>query len=176
MALKKTDLPTPEKMDPAMEQRLRDAQTLLEKHGMMPKVPESNIKPRPDGLVALELAIYKRYVEHYRNEKGEADSKLYTDEEYYLFTPEQAALLLRKTEDNTGRPIWRRYRSPVDKNAGTPVGEKRALNATKDRVQPDRRDPGELAAQGVDVIEIGSEDEISDILGAVAADTDGVGV
>ena len=175
MALKKTDLPQDGKVDPAMQQRLRDAQTLLEKHGMMPKVRESSIPARSDGLVALELAIYKRYVEHYRNEKGEADSKLYTDEEFYLFTPEQANLLLRKTEDNTGRPIWRRYRTPADKNAGTPVGEKRALNATNDRVQPDRRDPSELAAQGVDVIEIGTDDEISDILAGVP-DADGVGV
>jgi hypothetical protein len=135
---------------PEVQSQLDAARALLAQHDQLPVSRRIS-----DGPVSLELAIYKRYT------RG---GLLYESDKFYNFTAEQASILLQETEDNTGRPIWRRYKAGQQKVVTQVVNEKKGVDATGDKIVPDQRDAEDLEAMGLKKIEIGSDDEISDIL------------
>ncbi len=159
MALKMADAPG--KIDP---EELTKARALIERAENL----SAGVPSKP-GIMFLELAIYKRY-----SRKG----TVYTNEYYYEFTEEQAAILLRETEPETDRPIWRRYKpgrkAQVIQRIQT--GEKEAFDATRDKVtelsapdddddrDPDRNTETTKRRRFEEAIEIGNDEEISDIL------------
>jgi hypothetical protein len=151
-----------ETQEPDYKQMFLELSAKLDK--MMGNKPEAPAAPSvPNGMVALELAIYKRYTRA---------GKLYTDEQYYLFTTEQAEVLLQELEDHTGRPLWKRYRpKKTERQIEHEAGRKVAFDASKDGVRPMSRDAEELEAMNRGVIEIGEESELSDIPGLLNDDS-----
>lgn len=145
-------------ISPEVQVALDAAKALLKEHNQLPVA--APVRVVPTGPVALELAIYKRYIRV-------AGGQLYEGDKYYNFTPEQAAILLQETEDNTGRPIWRRYKVGQQKVIVVDPTNKAGIDATGDKIAADSRDQSELDAQGTTRIEIGTDDEIADILNEV---------
>jgi hypothetical protein len=110
------------------------------------KAPEQPVAP-PQTTV-LELALYKQYTwqgETY--EKGKP----------YRFRSVDAMKLL--AEQDTGRPVWKLYQAPKPRQA--PVNE--VVDATNVQAGPPELPVVTLPSRRIDV---GTDDEIKDILGA----------
>jgi hypothetical protein len=109
--------------------------------------------PAAPATVDLELVLYARY---YRG------SALYEREQAYRFTAEQAEILLAEVEDNTGRPVWKRYKpKPVVQQPNS--GIKNVVNAQNFDVKHLADTEQQFTGQRINV---GDDSEIADILGA----------
>lgn len=119
------------------------------------EVSKAEVQAAPQAepkTVTLELAIYKRY-----NRGGH----LYVAEEAYEFYEPQALILLRETEESTGRPLWRRYKPKVEVQVAPP-GHKVIVSALQDGV---RQEADHDEINPVRRIDIGADEDLSDILG-----------
>jgi len=115
-------------------------------------------KTAAPALVKLELAFYKRY------HRG---GHLYDSDSIYEFTPEQADILLSEVEDGTDRPIWRKYRpKPTPQQVRINEENRRVVTATTDKIEEI-----EEAGRTEGRIDIGSDEEIAEILGAAGNET-----
>lgn len=108
-------------------------------------------------FVELELWLFQRY------HRG---GVLYEAEMAYRFTEEQAELLLRECEEGTGRPIWRRY-TPKPIQQVRDSGVKNVRDATQNRVTSQE----DVEFSGARRIDVGSEEEFREVVGAEASAT-----
>jgi len=105
--------------------------------------------PAPSDTLTLVLVLYKNYTR---------DGQAYKQGVQYKFMREDAMVLL--DEQDAGRPVWRIYRVPVVRKT-----ESTHVDATNRQVRPViEGDPVVAAASAAKRIEVGSEDEIADIL------------
>jgi hypothetical protein len=117
------------------------------------KTPDN--KPLPtapsDTTMLLELALYSRYTRK---------KNTYIGGQVYRFKREDAMQLL--TDTDAGRPIWRMWRKPAPKKqtATTTVMDATAISVERIGEPPSGLVPDEPGKR----IDVGSDEEISDIL------------
>jgi hypothetical protein len=122
---------------------------------MVVTVEKPAIAPVQEYII-LELAYYKRYTRGVTGTPYEADKA-------YRFKAEQAAILLEEVEEPSGRPIWRRYKPKTNpQRIKVPEGHKQTMDAASDIIKP-LESPDTAITKG---IQIGSDDEIKEILGS----------
>jgi len=119
---------------------------------------QTETKPVERKMELLELVAYKRY------HRG---GHLYTDDNAYSFTLEQAEILLEEIDEQTQRPIWRRYKPKTQAMVQAQAqiaGTKPTINAVSDDVKALA-----VSEERQGRIDVGSDEEIADILKDVEA-------
>lgn len=123
------------------------------------KVPPDKVQDQPADTILLELAMYNHYTWlGVTYEKGTA----------YKFKRDDALALM--AEQDYGRPIWRQYRAPKPKVAAKmPIVDSTEVQAVRARISLE-----DAAARGNNTgkrIEVGTDDEIAEILNKPDVDT-----
>lgn len=127
------------------------------------EVSTSAAKAEP-AKVRLELALYERYTRMgylYTKKDDQGRNRV------YLFTQEQALILLQEVEESTGRPIWRRPRDHKETQKLQEISQAPVeFDATGDKTLAAPVDSGPVVEAKPEArIEVGSEDELRGILG-----------
>lgn len=119
--------------------------------------------PVPSDTVLLELALYTHYTwGGVTYERGTA----------YRFKKEDAVSLM--SEQDHGRPLWRQFRPPKPKGTPSmPIVDSTEVKAARSRLSLEEaalRSPGTNTGKR---IEVGTDEEIQDILSRPEVDTSG---
>ena len=124
-------------------------------------------KPEPVQVktLDLELVLYTRY---YRG------GTLYEKGNAYRFKADQAEILLEEVEQDTGRPIWRRYKpQPIARQVQQEtLGTKQIVDSTAAKVERPSEDAQFMRVVPTNVINVGDDSELEGVLGT----DDGSGV
>lgn len=128
------------------------------------KAPDASpTKPAPPTTVMLELALYTHYTwQGTTYEKGTA----------YRFTQEDAIALM--SEEDYGRPIWRRYQPPRKRGpVSMPVVDQTEVRAVRTRQSLEEAAYRGAAPVPGKRIDVGTDEEIADVLNRPDGDTSG---
>lgn len=108
------------------------------------------VAPEADTSVVLELFNYKRYVR--------VDT-LYEKGVPYRFTAAQALILMDEVDEVTGTPVWKRYKSPQQRQVVVREVQPQDMTAQK-VVAPDMSESTDPSKR----IEIGDDSDLAGLL------------